>query len=186
MSWPLADTADSERRSLYLEMEAKRREAQDRWAEFEKERQPIVEAVASGKESTKEALAKAQAFQERYHEARDAAQNAEEAFMEYVDRAERGRSSGPQRLDGIAKAFIQKMGGDAAKAVSDPSGGSLVPSFFDARIRDLPQRALFVRSLIPTKAITSDAATFVRRPWRIIRRPLSRRARRSRPRRTRT
>ena len=43
------------------------------------------------------------------------------------------------------------------------SGGATLPSaFFDPRLRDLPQRQLFVRSLIPTTMVTSDKVGYVK------------------------
>lgn len=70
------------------------------------------------------------------------------------------------RLEGLGRAFLDNLGGgDGTRlmAVLDgTSGGTMVPAFFDPGIRDLPQRSLFVRSLIPTVQASGDKVWFLR------------------------
>jgi len=73
------------------------------------------------------------------------------------------------RVDGIAAAVVKTLGGgsvDGLKALV--SGASPVPGFFDERIRQLPQRARFVRSLIPIEQIDSDTFNYTRQTVRTI------------------
>lgn len=64
------------------------------------------------------------------------------------------------RVDGIGASFMQQM----RAGLDGTSGGATMPaSFFDPRLRDLPQRSLFVRSLIPTTLVQgSDKVDYVR------------------------
>lgn len=64
------------------------------------------------------------------------------------------------RLDGLGASFVQKMGA----AIDGTSGGASLPdTFYDPRINLLPQRSLFVRSLIPTTTVPSgDRVTYIR------------------------
>lgn len=67
------------------------------------------------------------------------------------------------RLRGIGDAFIRgTTGGKMFAALDGTSGGTMVPAFFDPQIRDLPQRQLFVRSLIPTVGCTGDKVWYLR------------------------
>jgi HK97 family phage major capsid protein len=61
------------------------------------------------------------------------------------------------RVPGIGSAFLRGV-----KALDGTSGGTLVPAFFDPQIRDLPQRSLFVRSLIPTVGASGDKVHYLR------------------------
>jgi HK97 family phage major capsid protein len=64
------------------------------------------------------------------------------------------------RLEGLGAAWVKAMG---AKALDATAGGATLPgAFFDPRINDLPQRRLFVRSLIPTRSVTTDKVQFIR------------------------
>ena len=60
------------------------------------------------------------------------------------------------RIEGIGWQFIEKA------ALDGTSGGTLVQPFYDQRIRELPQRSLFVRSLIPTAQTTGDKVWYLR------------------------
>lgn len=75
-----------------------------------------------------------------------------------------GAGSEVGRLRGIGEAFLRGLGNSAQikAALDGTSGGTMVPPFFDPRIRDLPQRALFVRSLIPTQLATGDKFWYLR------------------------
>jgi HK97 family phage major capsid protein len=65
------------------------------------------------------------------------------------------------RVEGLGAAFVKAVGG--MKALDGTSGGATMPdAFFDPRIRELPQRQLFVRSLIPTISVTTDKVAYVR------------------------
>ena len=48
------------------------------------------------------------------------------------------------------------------KALDGTAGATLVPAFFDPRIRGLPQRSLFVRSLIPVRQADGDKVRYIR------------------------
>ena len=83
-----------------------------------------------------------------------------------------GAKSGVQRADlpkgipGLGKAFVENLaattGGDARKALDATVGGTMVGPFYDPRIRDLPQRQLFVRSLIPVRQADGDKVWYLR------------------------
>jgi HK97 family phage major capsid protein len=148
---------DPTRIALKLDLDNKRRTAQDRWAEFEEARKPVVE---SGK-TDKATLARIDQIHQRYKDASAAAQAAEDQLVAHLDKSV-GTLSGPERLDGIGRAFLKKIGPDAAKALADPSGGAIVPSFWDPRIRNLPQRQLFTRSVLPVRPTTFGMVDYLR------------------------
>lgn len=62
------------------------------------------------------------------------------------------------RVEGIGAEFMEKM----YAALDGTSGGTLVQPFYDPQIKDLPQRSLFVRSLIPTSRATGDRVWYLR------------------------
>ena len=71
------------------------------------------------------------------------------------------------RLDGLGEMFLselRKQGGGELKALDATSGGATMPaSFFDPRLRDMPSRQLFVRSLIPSINVPAgDKVDYVR------------------------
>jgi HK97 family phage major capsid protein len=64
------------------------------------------------------------------------------------------------RVDGLGSEFVKQMG---EKALDGTTGGATMPgSFFDPRLRELPHRKLFVRSLIPTTRVNSDKVAYIR------------------------
>lgn len=76
-----------------------------------------------------------------------------------------GKAGDFGRVEGLGAAFLKELGGrgDAMKALDATSGGASLPaSFFDSRLRDLPQRQLFLRSLIPSTTVTSDKVNYIR------------------------
>jgi HK97 family phage major capsid protein len=69
-------------------------------------------------------------------------------------------------LRGLGQAWLDNLGGgDPTKlqaALDGTSGGTMSPAFFDPGLRDLPQRAVFVRALIPTVKATGDKYDYVK------------------------
>lgn len=71
------------------------------------------------------------------------------------------------RVEGLGAEFLRQAakqnGGNLKSSLDATSGGATMPgSFFDPRIRDMPTRQLFVRSLIPTTRVTGSSVDFVR------------------------
>jgi HK97 family phage major capsid protein len=60
---------------------------------------------------------------------------------------------------GLSDSFIEGAG---AKAFDVTSGGTATTPFYSPEIRELPQRRLFVRSLIPVKPVTNEKFDFLR------------------------
>jgi HK97 family phage major capsid protein len=60
----------------------------------------------------------------------------------------------------ISDAFLKNVDLDAVKALT--AGGTLAPPFFDPALRILPQRKLFVRSVIPTQPTTGEEYWYLR------------------------
>ena len=65
------------------------------------------------------------------------------------------------RVDGLGAEFIKAAGG-LKVFDSTTGGGSMASSFFDPRIREMPQRKLLIRSLIPTTRVNGDRVEYVR------------------------
>jgi len=154
---------DSDLGKLRAEFEGKDARARDYRVAFENARE---KAIADRVDLAKDA--------DRYRELQDlrkrfdgASDEAQEALGRWTDAVSGGKGhraatgKGREgRLDGIGKAFIDSLGGKELKALT--TGASVVPSFWDSRIRDLPQRQLFLRSLIPTLRADSDLVSFLR------------------------
>jgi HK97 family phage major capsid protein len=164
MAYPLADV-DSPLWKLRAELEDRKREAKQRWFDFESYRKEHREKLAKG--APKSVVDRAQELHDAYEAVVGECLSAEARLMAEFDRSAFGKSRSPGvefgRLTGIAEAFVKNLGGgsvDGLKALV--SGGSPVPPFFDERIRQLPQRARFVRSLIPVVPVDSDTVNYVR------------------------
>jgi HK97 family phage major capsid protein len=67
--------------------------------------------------------------------------------------------------NGLGRTFLDELArqndGKLRAALDGTSGGSAVPTFFDPALYDLPQRALFVRSLIPAGPAAGDTVSFL-------------------------
>src|SRR5262245_41257550 len=152
VAWPLTE-GDPMRLGLKLQLDTARREAKERWAEFEKARQPAVEAITMDKTPAKQVLAEIAEVQQRYYEARDEALAAEEALMSYLDGIEgtpaKVGGNGAKPLTGITDAVLKQVGGlEGMKAIT--SGTFTLPGFFDPAIAALPSREMFVQTVIRT------------------------------------
>jgi hypothetical protein len=69
------------------------------------------------------------------------------------------------RFEGIGQAFLRGLEdahGSPRAALDGTTGGTLVPPFFRREILELPQRQLFVRSVIPTVPATGDKVWYLR------------------------
>lgn len=134
-------------------------EAAKRWHAFESERTRLVESgVDPAGKSAEPAWQRLEELHGSYKRAAERATRLRDELVAALD----GKSlDGSGRLRGIADAFVQRHGGvENLKALV--SGASPVPPFFDARIRELPQRQLFVRSLIPVVQAEGDVVWFIR------------------------
>jgi HK97 family phage major capsid protein len=70
------------------------------------------------------------------------------------------------RVAGLGAEFMKQIrprGVDTMQAFDGTTGGATLPMpFFDPKLRELPQRQLFVRSLIPTLQVNGDKVDFMR------------------------
>lgn len=77
-----------------------------------------------------------------------------------------GSELGHGRVEGLGAEFLKELGknrGGLQAALDGTSGGATMPSpFFDNRMRTLPQRQLFIRSLIPTRQVNTDKVDYIR------------------------
>ncbi len=167
MTWLLADSdaADTIAAGLRSALEAKTQAMTSAWDALESERKALEQAgVDLG---SPEAAVK---LDDLYNVYAQAAGEERDLSSRYQRRLEGGKSiSIPQakagRLDGLGAEFLRRMGAGVVglKALDGTTGGTAVPSFFDARIRELPLRQLFIRTLIPVvRASTGDRVDFVR------------------------
>jgi HK97 family phage major capsid protein len=161
---PLAPT-DNILSALRAAHEAKRREASERWATFETVRRKAIE---SGTDLTKDhaALRRLDDAHKAYKATAEDLGELQERLFDHMDgKATGGIPSGEDKgIPGLGAEFLRKIGAgtQGLKALDGTSGGSMVGPFYDPRIRNLPQRALFVRSLIPVRQIDSDKVWYLR------------------------
>jgi len=161
MSWPLATTTEDDvTTNLKTALDEKRAEAQRLWADFDETRERVKGSEAL-RDVTSEAFKTLEAKRAAYT---PVAEQAEE-LRERWERAVQGPASRTGfGSDSVGKAFLTRLGASQAglKALDGTSGGTLVPPFFDGRIRELPTRQLFVRSIIPVTPATSDKVWYLR------------------------
>jgi HK97 family phage major capsid protein len=156
---------------LRAELDERKRDASRAWHEFETYRTENREKLAKG--SPRSVVDRAQELSDGYDLVAEECQRLQAKLFEEFDRSAFGKTRLPGvefgRLSGITEAFVKNVGGgsvDGLKALV--SGGSPVPSFYDQRIRQLPTRARFVRSLIPVVPVDSDTVNYVRQSVRTI------------------
>jgi HK97 family phage major capsid protein len=158
----LADPIFSGLRSAF---EAKRTEAQEAWAVFEGARD---EAVSSGVDLRKDvtAVKRLDDLHSAYKAIAEEASDLQERMLRAID----GKSvvlPGEASRDGVKSLgaeFLKRMGAGTAglKALDGTTGGTMIPPFFDPQIRLLPQRQLFVRSLLPVRIADGDKVWYLR------------------------
>lgn len=163
--WPLAAKKDDLYDALRGAHDAKTREASEKWAAFDAARKQAIESRTDLK-SDHSALKRLDDLHKEYEAVCKDVSDLRERLFAHMD----GKATGgiPTREDkgiaGLGAEFLRRVGAgvDGLKALDGTSGGSLVPPFFDPRIRDLPQRALFVRSLIPVRQADGDKVWYLR------------------------
>jgi len=158
----LADPVFSGLRSAF---EAKRADAQEAWAVFEAAKD---QAVASGVDLQKDAKAvkRLDDLHTAYRTVAVEANDLQERMLRAID----GKSvslPGEASRDGmksLGAEFLKRLGAGAAglKALDGTTGGTMIPPFFDPQIRLLPQRQLFVRSLLPVRIADGDKVWLLR------------------------
>jgi HK97 family phage major capsid protein len=150
---------------LQDEMRAKRAEAQDRWRAFQEERDRAVKANRMDDE----------VFINRLEELKTDYEKADAAYKDIERRWQSeatkdnafGRSDGPAAAGadkGWARAVFSKL--YERKALDATSGGTIPPPFYDPTLRRLPERNLFVRTLIPVIVGDGDRASYLRQTVR--------------------
>jgi HK97 family phage major capsid protein len=161
------DISDTISGGLKAALTEKREQAQQLWVEFDAVRQKAIESKADLRNvETAEFKALEQAHA-AYQRVSEEAKSLEERLLAGIEeRHAKGAVPAGERkgiVPGIGAAFLRGMGVGAvgSKALDATAGGSAVPAFFDDRIRMLPQRQLFVRSLIPTKTVDSDKVQYL-------------------------
>lgn len=160
---PLAPT-DNILSALRAAHDAKRVEASERWAAFETARRKAIE---SGTDLTKDhtALRRLDDLHREYKAVAEDLGELQERLFDHIDGKAAGIPSGADKgIAGLGAQFLRKIGAgtQGLKALDGTSGGSMVGPFYDPRIRNLPQRALFVRSLIPVRQVDSDKVWYLR------------------------
>ena len=161
MPLPTDSPSRSKARALRDELHAATAEAAKRWHAFEGERTRLVErGVDLTRKSSDAALDRLQELHDAYERTAKRAASLRDELIAAIDGKALAEDHGG-RLPGIADAFVSRLGGvENLKALV--SGASPVPPFFDARIRELPQRQLFVRSVIPVVEAEGDRVWYVR------------------------
>jgi HK97 family phage major capsid protein len=137
--------------------------AQDAWSEFSEAKD---EAGTKGTITKVEVLDDLMAKRAHYDGLAEEATKAKDAYMAFLESgsANADNLGTKARLFGdwpsdLSNSFIEGAG---AKAFDVTSGGTATSAFFDPAIRDLPQRRLFVRSLIPVKPVDNEKFDYLR------------------------
>jgi HK97 family phage major capsid protein len=167
---PLIDPKNmSPSTALREQLDEAKAEASRRWQAFDKERKRLIEG---GKASSAEGLRELEELHGAYKRSAAECDELTERFLESIDSklramgtsaaAASGKAQPPTPLRSIGDEFWKKLGPGGSKALEGTSGGTMVAPFYDPNIRNLPQRALFVRTVIPTVAADSDKVWFLR------------------------
>jgi HK97 family phage major capsid protein len=157
---PTVSGMNANQRQLRETFEAAEKKAKDLWADFSKARE---EAATKGTISEDKTFSELTEAKKAYEEAAELAVKARASFMASLDGG--GDNLGTkERLFGdwpksLSDSFLENAG---SKAFDVTSGGTATTPFYDAQIRELPQRRLFVRSLIPTKGIDNEKFDYLR------------------------
>jgi HK97 family phage major capsid protein len=137
--------------------------AQDSWSAFAAARD---EASTKGTLSDDGVLDGLTEKKAHYEGLAEDAKKARDAYMHFLESgsAEADNLGTKTRLFGdwpskLSDSFIEQAG---TKAFDVTSGGTATTPFYDPAIRDLPQRRLFVRSLIPVKSVDNEKFDFLR------------------------
>jgi HK97 family phage major capsid protein len=150
-------------------LEEKRTAGKAAWKDFEEERTRIIRSGTDLRKDGK-AFRRLDALYGEYEKLAAECSALEDQLFERLDVKTHGPGTGFGRVPGIADAFVKNLGGpsgiDGIKALV--SGASPVPPFFDERLRQLPQRSRFVRSLIPVVPADGDTVSYVRQSVRTI------------------
>jgi HK97 family phage major capsid protein len=166
MAHPAVDL-DSPVYRLRAQLSEKKAECADAWQAFESYRKQNREKLAKG---SGRVFDRAEELHAAYVALADEAKALEAKLWDAFDgKTNLSPSVEFGRLDGIADAVVKNLGGGSIEGMKAlVSGASPVAPFFDERIRQLPQRARFVRSLIDVEPIESDSFNYVRQTVRTI------------------
>jgi HK97 family phage major capsid protein len=111
--------------------------------------------------SNKAATGRLEQLRAEYDRVNAAAGEAKDALLVALGREAKAVLLG----EGVGEDFIKNIakGGLSVKSALDAtSGGTGVRAFYDPGIRELPQRKLFVRSVLPVRQATGDRVQYVR------------------------
>lgn len=146
-------------RDLKQQLDEKRADASVKYQAFDNARRKAIEA---GVDLTKDEKVKTELEQlhQTYTAAADDTRRLEDDLFRALDHP--GKQA--LRAGRIGAEFLKRLGagGLGLKALDGTSGGSLVPPFFDELIRELPQRQLFARTLIPVRQADGDKVWYLR------------------------
>jgi HK97 family phage major capsid protein len=162
--YPLATADHPTLTALRGAHDVKNREAAERWQAFDSERKRLIE---SGTDLHKDvaAVKRLDDLHQAYKTVADEAGDLQERLLRAVDgKLTDGASREDKGIPGLGAEFLRRLGvsPDGLKALDGTAGATLVPAFFDPRIRNLPQRSLFVRSLIPVRGADGDKVHYIR------------------------
>ena len=162
--YPLAAAEDPMLSALRETHAAKNHEAAERWQAFESERKRLIES-ATDLQKDMAAVKRLDDLHQAYKAVADEAGDLQERLLRTIDGKLVGGSSREDKgIPGLGAEFLRRLGvgQGGMKALDGTAGATLVPAFFDPRIRDLPQRSLFVRSLIPVRQADGDKVHYIR------------------------
>lgn len=164
------------RKQLQEALKAKRDEAVRLWNEFDAAKKDAQAQGADVTNPNSKAFLALESAHKTYAAVAQECRVLEDDLMKAIDETEyvetsdgnfryirpAGRSSvhDAGRPKALGRAFIERLGG--AKALDATVGGTMVPAFYDAEIRALPSRRLFLRDLIPVRTTDSDKVDYVR------------------------
>jgi HK97 family phage major capsid protein len=135
------------------------REASEKYAAFKSFRDALVDEHGAEKVASDNHLfSKLEERRRDYDTAATKAEDLQKRLLERLGAKVGGLASIAKGIPGLGEAFVARV----AKALDGTSGGTMVPAFFDPRIRDLPQRQLFVRSVIPVRQADGDKVHYIR------------------------
>jgi HK97 family phage major capsid protein len=155
-------TADPKTEQLKNADRAAEQAAQEKWKAFEERKR---ELERDGVDITKDAKS-FEGLQQLHRACEHAEKEARAARSAYMTHLEGSNGIGGKKEvlpgampDNLSKSVVASLG---EKAFDVTAGGTATSAFYDPLLRSLPQRRVFVRSLIPVKQIDTEKFDYLR------------------------
>jgi HK97 family phage major capsid protein len=158
---------DDRGKALKAAFEEADKKASHAWSDFDRSKS---EAETKGLDlSDDDVFGPIKAKHDRFKQASAEAEKAKNAYMAHLERGPEGNKGTKEQVPGswptnVSDSFLEHFEGEEGQKalVSGTGAGAYVAPFWSPELRQLPQRRLFIRSLIPSVSHDSDHVWFLR------------------------